>query len=195
MNNNIQSFLCMKLSLRNLPACWRRYLCILGWSLWEFLMSLPHWTPGGISLTGFWTLHQDFWSHHMISKSNHREPFPHSLHTQEIPFNWPNSPNPWYSLIYRTSWGIKRFDGIKFAYHLSKTTQDDVVWGYPFLRKISVIFLISVSVLLLEQIISAQWVKHDKVNLPRLWDKESQLVYKPVFIYIYIYKIARVDMP
>ena len=35
-------------------------------------------------------LRQDFWAHHMISISNLRESLPHSLHTQELPFYWPN---------------------------------------------------------------------------------------------------------
>ena len=64
---------------------------ILGLSFWELLMSLPHGTPSGIYLTGFWNLCQDFWAHHGISISNHREPLPHPLHTQELPFYWPNT--------------------------------------------------------------------------------------------------------
>ena len=52
---------------------------ILGLSFWELLTSLPHGTPGGIYLTGFGILCQDFGVHHMIIISNHREPLPHSL--------------------------------------------------------------------------------------------------------------------
>ena len=36
-------------------------------------------------------LRQDFWAHHVISISNHREPLPHSLHMQELPFYWPKN--------------------------------------------------------------------------------------------------------
>ena len=93
MNNNIQSFLCIKLGLRDLPVCWKRFSIILGLSLSELLMSLPHRMPGGIYLIGFGILCQDFRAHHMISISNHREPLPHSFHTQELTFYWPNNTN------------------------------------------------------------------------------------------------------
>ena len=39
----------------------------------------------------FGFLRQDFWAHHVISISNHREPLHHSLHTQELPFYRPNT--------------------------------------------------------------------------------------------------------
>ena len=33
----------------------------------------------------------DVLDHHVISISNHREPLPYSLHTQELPFYWLNN--------------------------------------------------------------------------------------------------------
>ena len=62
------------------------FTCML--SLWEFLRSLPHEMSGGIWLD-FRFLHQDFWAQHVISISNHREPLPHSLHTQNYHFTDP----------------------------------------------------------------------------------------------------------
>ena len=80
-----------KVEFKGLSGVLKKISGILGLSLWELLMSLPYGTPGGIYLAGFGILRQDFGVHHVISISNHREASPHSLHTQELPFYWPNT--------------------------------------------------------------------------------------------------------
>ena len=62
-----------KVEFKGLTGVLKKISGILGLSLWELLMSLPHRTPGGIYLSGFWILCQDFWAHHVISTSNQRE--------------------------------------------------------------------------------------------------------------------------
>ena len=82
-----------KVEFKGLTGMLKKISCILGLSFWELLMFPPHRMSGGICLTGFWILRQDFWAHHVISISNHREPLPPSLHTQELPFYQPNNSN------------------------------------------------------------------------------------------------------
>ena len=69
------------------------------------------------------------------------------------------------------------------------------LFGYPFFKKILMIFLIFASILLLEQIISAQRVKHfTKLIFLDYGTKESQLVYKSVKVglqYTFIVKEER----
>ena len=88
-----------KVEFKGLTDMLKKISGILGLSFWELLMSLPHGMPGGIYLTGFWILHQDFWAHHGISISNHRQPLLHSLHTQEFPFYCPNSDTDFFDII------------------------------------------------------------------------------------------------
>ena len=58
---------------------------------------------------------------------------------------------------------------------------DKTLSGYPFLRKTSVIILISALILSFEQIINAQWLKYlTRLIFLDFGTKESQLVYKPV---------------
>ena len=79
-------------SYKELTGALKKISGILGFSFWELFMSPPHITYDGICLDwilDFGFLRQDFWAHHMISIYNHREPLPHSLDTQELPFYWP----------------------------------------------------------------------------------------------------------
>ena len=80
-----------KVEFKGFTVVLKKISGILGLSLWERLKSLPHGKPGGIYLSGFGILRQDFWAHNVISITNHRETLPHSLHTQELPFYWPNN--------------------------------------------------------------------------------------------------------
>ena len=91
MYNKYTVFPVYKVEFKGLTGVLKKIFGILGLCLWELLMSLPHWTPGRIYLTGFWILRQDFRAHHVISKYSHREPLPHSLHTGELPFYWHNN--------------------------------------------------------------------------------------------------------
>ena len=52
MNNNIVLPV-YKVEFKGLTGVLKMISGIGGLSLWELLMSLPHWTPGGIYLTGF----------------------------------------------------------------------------------------------------------------------------------------------
>ena len=67
-----------KVEFKGLTGVLKKIFCILGLSLREpFLVTAS--LNALWNLTRFCILRQDFWAHHVISISNQREPFSHSL--------------------------------------------------------------------------------------------------------------------
>ena len=84
--NNEQQYTVLpvyKVEFKGLTGALKKISGILGLSFKELLTSPSHRTSGGICLD-FGFLRQGFWTHLVISLSNHRQPYPHSLHTQEL---------------------------------------------------------------------------------------------------------------
>ena len=111
-----------KVELKGLTGVLKKISGILGLSLCELLMSLPHRTPGGIYRTGFWIL--DF-APRLLSISNHREPLHHSLHTQELPFYWPND-----SIVTKCNWKPWTYSKSLYKWKILKTKVSNKIYIY-----------------------------------------------------------------